>query len=148
MTSGESSIRLFTVGASRRSPVSVTNETPSRSGGVAAKDTLEYDIDERRAVARGAAEVDAAEGRISAAAIEARFGEDRELATARAWGGVTIRTARETVRAREAEYDARTGRAVAKGDVRIQRGQNILTGAVATVDLKSGISRIQGPGKR
>lgn len=113
-------------------------------GAVTAEDSLEYDLKTRRAVARGRAVVEADRGRISADAIEASFSENSALAAAKAWGGVAIRTANETIRAAEAEYDAGRELAVARGDVRIQRGQNVLSGARATVDFRSGISRLEG----
>lgn len=115
-----------------------------RAGAVTANDSLEYDLTESRAIARGGAEVVARQGRLTAAVIEATFDADRDLSVARAWGGVAIRTAQETIRARTAEYDVASARAVARGDVRITRGQNLLTGEVATVDLASGISRLAG----
>ena len=113
---------------------------------VTAKDTLEYLMAERRAVARGDATVTDDRGSLSADVIEARLkaGDARGVDVARAWGGVAIRTAQETVRADRAEYDFNTRKARAVGNVRISRGGDVLTGARADVDLGTGISRLEG----
>lgn len=113
---------------------------------VTAEDTLEYLMAERRAVARGEATVTDSRGSLSADVIEARLkaGDAGGVDVARAWGDVAIRTAQETVRADRAEYDFNTRKARAIGNVRISRGDNVLTGARASVDLGTGISRLEG----
>lgn len=115
-----------------------------KAGVVTATDSLEYDLKERRAVARGDATVTASQGRLTAPILEARFDEAAGLAAARAWGGVVIRTASEVISGAEAAYDVRRQVATIQGDVRIRRGDNILTGAQATVDLATGISKLSG----
>lgn len=113
---------------------------------VTAEGTMEYDLEGRVAVARGDARVQDRRGRLTADVIEARFqsGADGGLAVARAWGGVLIETETETVVGKRAQYDFARRRADVVGDVRIRRGENVLTGARATVDLVSGISTIAG----
>lgn len=115
---------------------------------VTARDTLEYFVKEKRAVARGAARVRDARGALSAAVIEAQFSGAATdgLSRARAWGDVRIDTGQEVILAERAEYDFRRRLAVAAGDVRIRRGENVLTGATATVDFASGVSRLAGGG--
>lgn len=121
----------------------------SGAASVTANRSLEYDLDARKATARGDAQVADGRGRLAAPVIEARLADAPAdgVVFARAWGGVVIRTAEETVRAERAEYDFRAQRAKAVGGVRIARGKNVLTGASATVDFRSGVSRLVGDGK-
>lgn len=113
---------------------------------VTASDALEYFVKERRAIARGNARVQDQRGRIAADVIEARFRQSgkQALRTALATGNVTIVTPNETVRADRAEYNFVQRKAVATGNVRLARGRNVLTGAKAVIDFKSGISRMSG----
>jgi lipopolysaccharide export system protein LptA len=67
---------------------------------------------------------------------------DDQRAIAR--GGVIIKTLNEILEADQVEYDLKNQRADAVGEVRIKRGKNILLGGNATIDFKSGISRISG----
>lgn len=115
-----------------------------KAGVVTATETLEYDLAERRAVARGEATVTASQGMLTAPVVEASFDAANGLATARAWGGVVIQTQSETITGTEAVYDVQRQRATLRGNVRIRRGENILSGAEATVDLATGISRLTG----
>ncbi len=116
---------------------------------VTANRSLEYYVKQRRAVARGDARVQDTRGRIAANVIEARFTQSggQALRTAIATGGVTIVMPDETVRANRAEYDFIRRRAVATGNVRLARGQNVLTGGKAVIDFKTGISRMSGGAK-
>ena len=111
---------------------------------VTAGESLEYDLDDRRAIARGNARVDAPRGQLAAPVIEARIGADGDVQEARASGGVVIRTGAETLSAREARYDFALEQAEASGDVRLVRGSNVLTGARATIDFKTGVARLDG----
>jgi lipopolysaccharide export system protein LptA len=66
-----------------------------------------------------------------------------------AYGNVLIRTATESVRGDRGVYTPETGIAQVAGNVGITRGQNHLTGAVAEVNLLTGVSRlIPAPGGR
>ncbi|MEL0003890.1 MAG: LptA/OstA family protein, partial [Rhodospirillales bacterium] len=55
-----------------------------------------------------------------------------------------IKTLNEILEADQVEYDLKNQRADAVGEVRVKRGKNILLGGNATIDFKSGISRISG----
>jgi lipopolysaccharide export system protein LptA len=66
-----------------------------------------------------------------------------------AFGNVLIRTATESVRGDRGVYTPETGIAQVAGNVGITRGQNHLSGAVAEVNLQTGVSRlIPAPGGR
>lgn len=66
-----------------------------------------------------------------------------------AFGNVLIRTATESVRGDRGVYTPETGIAQVAGNVGITRGQNHLSGAVAEVNLQTGVSRlIPTPGGR
>jgi lipopolysaccharide export system protein LptA len=66
-----------------------------------------------------------------------------------AFGDVRIRTAAEFVRGDRGIYTPETGIARVAGNVGITRGQNQLSGAVAEVNLRTGVSRlIPTPGGR
>lgn len=116
---------------------------------VTATRSLEYDLDARKATARGDARVEDRRGRLTAPIIEASLAEapGQGVALARAWGGVVIQTGGDTVRADRAQYDFKAGKAMASGDVRIARGPNVLTGARADIDFQAGVSKLSGDGK-
>ncbi len=111
-----------------------------------ADDSLEYNQRTKRATARGNATVWNDRDRVSADVLTAELEEDAsgELALSRVLGqgNVTIITPQETVRGEEGMYDLDAELATISGDVRITRGDNQLNGAVAEVDLATGISRL------
>lgn len=111
-----------------------------------ADDSLEYNQRTKRAMARGNATVWNERDRVSADTLIAELEEDAtgDLALSRVvgQGNVTIVTPQETVRGEEGMYDLDAERATISGDVRITRGDNQLNGAVAEVDLATGISRL------
>jgi lipopolysaccharide export system protein LptA len=149
---------------------------------VTARDALEYWVDRRMAVARGAATVTSPGRALTADTLVAYFRETpteapRQAAPARpqapaaspaaasaapalapgagrldrveAFGDVRIRTATEFVRGDRGIYTPGTGIARVAGNVGITRGQNQLSGAVAEVNLTTGVSRlIPAPGGR
>lgn len=142
--------------------LSLTNGTDT----VTARDTLEYWSATRMAVARGQAVVTAPDRKLEADTIAAWFAE-RETATpaqtvrgtavpgagrlerAEAWGDVRIITETEVVRGDRGVYLPAEGVARLFGAVRITRGQNQLNGAVAEVNLRTGVSRLlPAPGGR
>lgn len=137
---------------------------------VTARDALEYWVDRRMAVARGLATVTAPDRELTADTLVAYFRDaaaepPRPAAQARpspalapgagrldrveAFGDVRIRTATEFVRGDRGIYTPETGIARVAGNVGITRGQNQLRGAVAEVNLRTGVSRlIPAPGGR
>ncbi|MCU0986133.1 MAG: hypothetical protein MUC89_14525 [Acetobacteraceae bacterium] len=146
---------------------------------VTARDALEYWVDRRMAVARGEATVTSPERSLTADTLVAYFREtpaeaprsptpapapaagagatlppalapgSGRLDRVEAFGDVRIRTAAEFVRGDRGIYTPETGIARVAGNVGITRGQNQLSGAVAEVNLKTGVSRlIPTPGGR
>jgi lipopolysaccharide export system protein LptA len=154
--------------------LSLTNGTDT----VTARDAIEYWVDRRMAVARGAATVTSPDRSMTADTLVAHFldaasqpaqpaaqrpaaqrpaaegsaalapGAGR-LDRVEAFGDVRIRTAQEFVRGDRGIYTPETGIARVVGNVGITRGQNQLQGAAAEVNLKTGVSRlIASPGGR
>jgi lipopolysaccharide export system protein LptA len=149
---------------------------------VTARDAVEYWVDRRMAVARGAATVTSADRQLDADTLVAFFRDAaegrgrqasatpalREQGAARdaapsillapgtgrldrveAFGNVLIRTPTESVRGDRGIYTPETGIAQVAGNVGITRGRNHLSGAVAEVNLRTGVSRlIPAPGGR
>jgi lipopolysaccharide export system protein LptA len=141
---------------------------------ITARDSLEYWSRRRMAVARGGARVESSDGRcITADTLVAHFaenppasrqtaaaaapsggansvpGEGSKLERVEAFGNIEIRTATEVVRGDRGVYSPVTGMARLLGDVRIVRGDNILHGAEAIVDLRGGTARlVSRPGGR
>lgn len=126
-----------------------------------ARDDLEYWTQKHMAVARGDAVVITRDGRRLAAdtlvaytapggrsaASAARPVDDPadtggKLTKVEAYGHVSVRTATDTVTGDRGVYVPATGIAVLTGKVRITRGQNQLDGAMAEVDLKTGVARL------
>jgi lipopolysaccharide export system protein LptA len=73
---------------------------------------------------------------------ELRYFLDNERAIAN--GKVTVTTTSEIIEADQVEYDLNNQRATAVGEVRVTRGNDVLLGGNATIDFKTGISRISG----
>jgi lipopolysaccharide export system protein LptA len=141
---------------------------------VTARDALEYWVDRRMAVARGEATVTSPERSLTADTLVAYFRDtpaeaprtpatpapasapspalapgSGRLDRVEAFGDVRIRTATEFVRGDRGLYTPDTGIARVAGNVGITRGQNQLSGAVAEVNLNTGVSRlIATPGGR
>ncbi|MGE0746092.1 MAG: LptA/OstA family protein [Rhodospirillales bacterium] len=117
---------------------------------VVARDSLEYWVDRRMAVARGDAVATARGRTLKADVITAWFEEGQNgqsrLTRADAVNNVVIQTEAETVRGDRGTYDAATGRARLTGDVSITRGPNRMVGGVADVDLENGTARLAGQG--
>jgi len=98
------------------------------------------------AVARGNADAVRADRRIRADVITAHFvtGEDGKTQVGRveAFDNVRIDTANEQVFSDRAAYNVPTGLARLTGSVKIKRGENIINGCSADIDLNTGISRL------
>lgn len=137
---------------------------------VTARDSVEYYSARRMAVARGNAVAETPGRRLSADTLVAYFLEappqpaapapraapqaqtsrpspqgtpdTGRLDRVEAYGNVEVRTEAETVRGDRAIYSAVAGIARLSGNVRITRGQNQLNGALAEVNLRSGVSRL------
>lgn len=128
-----------------------------------ARDTLEYWAQKRMAVARGDAVVVTSDAKRLAAdtlvaytsdapaqpqppgAAAAKPGDPAasgKLEKVEAYGNVSVRTVSDIVTGDRAVYVPDTGIARVGGNVRITRGQNQLNGAVADVNMKTGIARL------
>lgn len=136
-----------------------------------ARDTLEYWAQKRMAVARGDAVVVTSDSKRLAAdtlvaytsdapaqpapaPAPAKPGEARpadpaasgKLEKVEAYGNVSVRTVTDMVTGDRAVYVPDTGIARVGGNVRITRGQNQLNGALADVNMKTGIARLTAAG--
>lgn len=117
---------------------------------VTASQNLEYWQQKRLAVARGGAVAQSGNRRIVADILSAYVqssGEDEgKLQRVEAIGAVVISTPEETAKGKEAVYDAGSGLATLCGDVEVRRGDNVLRGKCAEVNLNTGVSRLLGGG--
>ena len=116
---------------------------------VTARDSFEYDVTGGKLSARGQAVVTRGQDKLTADVVAAIFTEDpvtkkRVLKELTADGNVVITTPTETVRGKSGVYSAASNIAVLRGDVRIERGPNILEGAQAEVNLTTNVSRMIG----
>ena len=117
---------------------------------VTASQNLEYWEQKKLAVARGKAVALSGDRKIVAdvlsAYVEPSGGDEAALRRVEAIGGVVITTPDDTARGEEAVYDAASGLATLCGDVEVRRGQNVLRGKCAEVNLNTGVSRLVGGG--
>lgn len=122
--------------------------TPNET--LTAKDRLTYDTIKGIATAEGGATIEQGGRILRAPLLEARLVPTPDggtaLSTVEARGGVEIVTASETAHGSQGKYDANSGIATLTGSVRIVRGDNVLTGSKAIVNLRTGVSTLQGGG--
>jgi lipopolysaccharide export system protein LptA len=114
---------------------------------VTARDSLEYDVRQQVAVARGDARIIQGQRVLQAPLLTAHMvtvNGKSELQTVDATGGVLITTEKETARGSQGKYNAKTGIATLTGSVTLTRGQNVLQGGLATVNMKTGVSSLSG----
>ena len=121
---------------------------------VTARDSLEYWQTQNMGVARGDAVVTKANGQsLAADLIGAHFEKDStghsSMKTIQAIGHVVITTASDIVHGDEGTYDLQSRRTVVFGNVRVTRGESVLEGESADVNMDTGISQVfPGKGKR
>ncbi len=115
---------------------------------VRARDSLEYWERQQVAVARGDALAKRGDQEICADVLTAYFrpGEsDRlEMRTVKADGNVRVATPTEFARGDGGVYYVAEQLATLSGGVRISRGENIMSGEYAEVDMATGVSRLLG----
>lgn len=115
---------------------------------VTARDKFSYDVAAGRLSAHGNAVVTRGTDTLRADSVAAVFMNDatgaRKLKELTATGGVVITTPTETVRGQRGVYDAATNIATLHGNVRIERGPNVLEGDSAEVNLNTNVSRMIG----
>lgn len=117
---------------------------------VTATQNLEYWEQKKLAVARGSAIAQSGDRRIAAdilsAYVEPAGQNEGKLQRVEAIGAVVITTSAEMAKGKEAVYDAASGLATLCGDVEVRRGDNVLRGNCAEVNLNTGVSRLVGGG--
>ena len=117
---------------------------------VTAKDSLEYFQVENKFVAKGNAVATQEKNTIRADTLTAWFKDsgstsnsgDNGLEKALAIGNVVITTPAEKATGNQATYNGSTSVAELTGNVKIMQDNNILEGARATVNTKTGISQL------
>ncbi|MGC2854766.1 LptA/OstA family protein [Novispirillum sp. DQ9] len=122
--------------------------TPNET--LTANERLTYDTVKGIATAQGGATIEQGGRVLRAPTLEARLVATADggtaLSTVEARGGVEIITPSETAHGSQGNYDANSGIATLTGSVRIVRGDNVLTGSKAIVNLRTGVSTLQGGG--
>jgi len=117
---------------------------------VTATQNLEYWEQKKLAVARGGAVARSGDRRITAdvlsAYVEPAGQGNGTLRRVEAIGTVVITTPEDMAKGNEAVYDATTGMATLCGDVEVRRGDNVLRGKCAEINLNTGVSRLVGGG--
>jgi lipopolysaccharide export system protein LptA len=119
-------------------------ETETES--LTAKDKIVYSAAGRSLSAQGDATVLKNAQTLKADRLDAFFdkGADGNMETRKitASGHIVLTTEKETVTGDSGVYDVPSGQAELTGVVRIAQGENVLEGARATVDMKTGVSRL------
>jgi lipopolysaccharide export system protein LptA len=122
--------------------VSVT--TPSSQ--ITAHDRIDYDLATKTLVARGDATAAEGDRRVYGDVITIRFAEDAQgrarAQVIEADGGMRMVTPGETITAEHGTYDIKNEMATASGSVQIVQGANRLNGCQATMNLRTGVSRL------
>lgn len=112
---------------------------------ISARDQIEYWEIKQMAVARGDAVAIRGDKTLKAEVLVAHFrrnvGESTEIHRVDAYDDVTVVSAEETATAERGVYQVATGIATLTGSVKVTRGQNVLTGCRAEVNLNTGISK-------
>lgn len=116
---------------------------------VTARDKLTYSAAKNEMNAYGNAKAVREDDVLTADRLVGRFKKDLETGESRldqleALGNVVITTSTETMRGDRGLYRAATNVATITGNVRIDRDDNIITGARGEIDMNTNISRIFG----
>ena len=113
---------------------------------ITARDSLEFWEQKSMAVARGDAIIVREDKRLRADVLTGLFvkGKDGKshLDRVEAFNNVVMSSPTEIVRGERGVYDVNTGIAVLRGSVKITRGTDQLNGAVAEVNMNTGVSRM------
>lgn len=121
-----------------------TLNTPTDT--ISASDTLEYWENKNQAVARGNARAVREDRTIAAdilvAYLQPNAQGQSEVHKVNAFDNVTIQTPQEHITAQKGVYNVKTAIANLYGAVKIKRGQNLLNGCSAEVNLKTNVSRL------
>lgn len=114
---------------------------------ISADGTLEYWEERAQAVARENATAVRADRKIRADVLAALFKKNKkgqsEIHRVNAFGHVVVVTPSEHISADKGVYNVTSGIVTLVGAVKIKRGQNILNGCSATVNLNTNVSRLK-----
>jgi lipopolysaccharide export system protein LptA len=127
----------------------------TRTDRITARDSLEYWDKRQIAVARGDARAARGDNRLRGDVLTAYLRNADEKAPDKspiklleAKGGVIVSTPREILRGGEGRYDTDRELAEVMGDVKITRGGSQLNGDRATINMRTGVSRlVAAPGR-
>ncbi len=115
---------------------------------ITAKDRFEYDLNKNQVHAIGRARIQQDQDTMSAhkitAILEQNANGETVLKSVKAYQNVVIQTPEETLRGNNGTYDAQSNIAEITGDVIVTRGQNILEGDRAQVNLTTNVSKMFG----
>ncbi len=124
--------------------LSLTNTTDV----ITARDKMTYDANRNEMNAYGNARAVRGDDIITADQMIGRFAKDAngksQMKEMEAIGNVVITTPTDVLHGDRGIYHAATNKATITGNVRIDRGPNVITGARGEVDLNTNISRIFG----
>jgi len=113
---------------------------------ITASQQIEYWEKKRMAVARGNAFAVRADKRLRADVLAAYFRVDKKgenkLYRVDAFDRVRVKTAKDIATSDRGVYNVESGVATLTGSVKLQRGENVLRGCTAEVNLNSGISKL------
>lgn len=113
---------------------------------ITAKKQLEYWESKQMAVARGDAVAIRGDKTMKADVLAAHFSRDNtgntKIHRIDAYDNVQIVTALDTITANRGVYNVVSGIADLSGDVKLTRGQNVLTGCKAKVNLNTNVSKL------
>ncbi len=118
----------------------------SKQDTITADRQIEYWDQRRMAVARGNATAVRGDRRLRADVLVAHLrgaGADAQVRRVDAYDDIRIVTERDEITADRGVYQVETGIVTLSGTVTLRRGQNRLTGCGATVNLKTGVSRME-----
>lgn len=122
--------------------------TPEES--LTASEKIEFSTKENRLTATGQATALRGTDSLAAPRMDAFFTRDADgkmaLDKITAAGGVTIKTARETVNGDSGVYDVKAGKATLTGKIRLYQGESWIEGTRAEVDLTTGTSKLFAEG--
>lgn len=113
---------------------------------ITARDSLEFWERKSMAVARGDAIIVRGDKRLRADVLTGLFAKGKDgknhLDRVEAFNNVVMSSPTEIIRGQRGVYNVNTGIAVLRGSVKITRGADQLDGAVAEVNMNTGVSRM------
>ena len=146
VASGDNAVYDVVVGKAVMTGQTLTLISPDQT--VTARDSFEYFVTDGRLSANGDAYVVRGGDTLRADTVAAIFAQDatgqRKLKELTADGNVVITTPDEILRGARGRYSAGSDVAELAGNVKIERGPNVLEGERAVVNLATNISKMTG----